>query len=77
MTSKPDYRDRWKLTTMTADENQQSWRTATVMPRTEVIGECREAQHEHETSDACARTIVRLHGDSRNFAMVALSCTVC
>ena len=71
MTRNPDLRIGRKLTMMTADKNQQTWRTATAMTRAEVIAECRKAQHDREISEACARAIVRLHGNSRNLTVAA------
>jgi hypothetical protein len=56
---------------MTADKNHEAWHKATTMTRDEIIAECREAEHEHEISEACARAIVRLHGNSRDLAVAA------
>jgi hypothetical protein len=56
---------------MTEDKNHESWRKATAMTRAEIIAECLEAKHEHEISDACARAIVRLHGNSRDLTVAA------
>ena len=56
---------------MAADKNHETWNKATTMTRAEIIAECREAQHEREISEACARAIVRLHGSSRDLAVAA------
>jgi len=56
---------------MSTDKNHETWHKATTMTRAEIIAECREARHEHEISEACARAIVRLHGSSGNPAAAA------
>ncbi len=56
---------------MTADKNHETWQAATAMTRAEIIAECRDAKHMHEISGACARAIVRLHGNSRDLTFAA------
>ena len=56
---------------MTADKNHEIWHAATAMTRAEIITECRDAKHKREISDACARAIVHLHGNSRDLTVAA------